>query len=230
MPVALLHVEPLSVCQTYCTPAGAATTWNVIVVLRVVVMFDGCCVIDGAGVTVTTALPDDVPPVQPESLTAVTVYVVVAAGETLRVAVVVEIPDCTTPSDQVMENGAAPMSVTVIVRAVDGQPLLFPLTVAVGFALMVIAALPVDVPLQFASVMLVIVYVVLLGGETLRVTLVVLTFDCVTPSDQMIVNGATPLSVALIVVELPAQIAALPLTTALGFALTVIAALPVDVP
>jgi hypothetical protein len=46
----------------------------------------------------------------------------------------------------------------------------------------------------------------------------------------VIANGAPPLSVALIVVELPAQIAALPLTTAVGFALTVIAALPVEVP
>jgi hypothetical protein len=118
----------------------------------------------------------------------------------------------------------------VIVRAVDGQPLLFPLTVAVGRALIVIAALPVEVPLQFASETLVIVYVVLLDGETLRVALLVLIPDCVTPSDHVIANGATPVSVALIVVELPAQIAALPLTAAVGFALTVIAALPVEVP
>ena len=80
---------------------------------------------------------------------------VVVAGETLRVAVVVAMPDCTMPSDQVMENGAVPASVAVIVRAVDGQPLLFPLTVAVGRALMVISALPVAVPMQFASEMLV---------------------------------------------------------------------------
>jgi hypothetical protein len=86
------------------------------------------------------------------------------------------------------------------------------------------------VPLQFASVTLVIVYVVLLDGETLRVTLVVLMPETVTPSDHVIANGATPLRVAVIVVELPAQIAALPLTTVVGLALTVIAALPVDVP
>jgi len=73
VPVAVIHVEPLSVCQRYVTPAGAATTWNVIVVLRTVVMLTGCCVIDGAGVTVTTALPDAVPPAQFASVTAVIV-------------------------------------------------------------------------------------------------------------------------------------------------------------
>jgi len=66
-------------------------------------------------------------------------------------------PDCVAPSDQVMENGAVPVSVAVIVRDVEGQPLLLPLTVAAGRGLTVIAALPVAVPLQFASLMLVIV-------------------------------------------------------------------------
>ena len=57
--------------------------------------------------------------------------------------------------------------------------------------------------------------------ETLRVTLVVLMPDCVTPSDHVIENGATPVSVALIVAELPAQIAVVPLTTADGCAFIV---------
>ena len=125
--------------------------------LRVVVMFDGCCVIDGAAVTVATALPDDAPPLQFASLTDVTVKVVDVAGETVRVALVVLMPFWVTPSDHVIENGATPVSVAVMVRAVDGQPLLLPLTVAVGRALTVIAALPVEVPLQFASETLVIV-------------------------------------------------------------------------
>jgi hypothetical protein len=150
----------------------------------------------------------------------------VLAGETLRVIVL--LPDCVTPSDHVIENGAAPVSVAVIVRALDGQPLLLPLTVAVGFAFTVTTALPLEVPLQFASVMLVIVYVVVLAGETLRV--IVPLPDCVTPSDQVIEIGAAPVSVAVIVAEPPAQIALVPLTTAVGFALTVTIALPLEVP
>ena len=66
--------------------------------------------------------------------------------------------------------------------------------------------------------------------ETLRVTLVALMPDCVNPSDHVIENGAVPVSVALIVVDAPAQIAVVPLTTAVGFALIVTTAEPVDVP
>ena len=66
--------------------------------------------------------------------------------------------------------------------------------------------------------------------ETLRVTVVALMPDCVTPSDHVTENGAAPVSVALIVAELPAQIAVVPLTTAVGFAFTVMTAEPVDVP
>src|SRR4051812_7061247 len=123
-------------------------------------------------------------------------------------------PDCVAPSDHVIVNGATPLSVAVIVVELPAQIAALPLTTAAGFALIVIAALPVDVPLQFASVTLVIVYVMLLDGETLRVALVVLTFDCVTPSDHVIANGALPLNVAVMEAEPPAQIAALPPTTA----------------
>jgi hypothetical protein len=137
-------------------------------------------------------------------------------GDTLRVTLLVLIPDCVTPSDHVIANGALPVSVALIVVEPLAQIAALPLTTAVGFALTVIAALPVDVPLQFASVMLVIVYVVLLDGETLRVTLLVLMPDCVTPSDHVIANGALPVSVAVIEAEPPVQIAALPLTTAVG--------------
>src|SRR5205085_1990609 len=148
------------------------------------------------------------------------VYVVVVAGDTLRVGVVV-----VTPSLHVIANGAVPVSVAVIVVDAPAQIVALPLTTAVGFAFTVTTALPVDVPLQFASEMLAIVYVVVDDGETLRVGVVV-----VTPSLHVIENGAVPVSVAVIVVDAPAQIAALPLTTAVGFALTVTTALPVEVP
>ena len=42
------------------------------------------------------------------------------------------------------------------------------------------------------------------------------------PSDQVIANGAVPVSVALIVAELPAQIAPLPVTAAVGVVLMAI--------
>jgi hypothetical protein len=80
---------------------------------------------------------------------------VVLDGETVRV--IVPLPDCVTPSDHVTAKGAAPVSVAVIVAEPPAQIALVPLTTAVGFALTVTIALPVDVPLQFASVMVVIV-------------------------------------------------------------------------
>jgi len=50
------------------------------------------------------------------------------------------------------------------------------------------------------------------------------------PSDHVTFHGPVPVSVAEIVVELPAQIVALPLTAAVGNGLTVIVALPDEVP
>ena len=103
----------------------------------------------GRGLTVTSALPDDVPE-QLASDTDVTVYVVVVAGETDRVAGEATTPDCVTPSDQTTLHGAVPVSaawmsavpppahivappetaavgsgrtVAVVVPAVDVQPL-----------------------------------------------------------------------------------------------------------
>jgi hypothetical protein len=44
---------------------------------------------------------------------------------------------------------------------------------------------------------------------------------CVKPSDQVTFHGAVPVSAAEMVVELPPQIVALPLTAAVGCGLTV---------
>jgi hypothetical protein len=57
-----------------------------------------------------------------------------------------------TLSDQVTLNGAVPVSVAVIVADAPGQIAPPPLTVAVGTGLTVTTAVPLDVPLQFASV------------------------------------------------------------------------------
>ena len=164
----------------------------------------------GFAFTVTTALPLAVP-LQFASEMLVIVYVVDEDGDTLRVGVVV-----VTPSLHVIENGAVPVSVAVTVEEPPAQIVALPLTTAVGFAFTVTTALPVAVPLHSASVRLVIVYVVVDAGETVRVTLVSFTSVCVRPSLHVIVNGPTPVSVAVTVAEPPAQIAVVPLTTAAG--------------
>jgi hypothetical protein len=76
----------------------------------------------------------------------------VAAGVTVRVAVVPLLMVCVTLSDQITLNGAVPVSVAVIVVDAPGQIAPPPLTVAVGSVLTVTIAVPLAVPVQFASV------------------------------------------------------------------------------
>src|SRR5437868_15000039 len=123
-----------------------------------------------------------------------------------------------------MANGAVPVSVAVIVDVPPAQTVPPPLTTAVGLGLTVMVALPLEVPLQFASEIEVIVYVVFDGGETVREAVVPLATFWVTPSDQVMANGAVPVSVAKMVAEPPAQNVPPPLTAAAGVGLTVIAA------
>src|SRR3954468_21886479 len=54
--------------------------------------------------------------------------------------------------------------------------------------------------------------------------------DCLTPSDQVTLHGAVPVSAAWIVAAAPAQISAEPEAVAVGFGLTVTTALPEAVP
>src|SRR6185436_2025907 len=61
----------------------------------------------------------------------------------------------------------------------------------------------------------------LVAGLTLREAIVPELTVCTKPSDQVMLNGAVPVSEAVMVVEPPAQIAALPLTLAVGCGLTV---------
>jgi hypothetical protein len=102
--------------------------------------------------TVTVALPLPARGQLAASLTEVTVYVVVTAGLTLRDAVVPLLMVCVTLSDQVTLNGAVPVTVAVIVADAPGQIVPPPLTVAVGSVFTVIVAEPLDVPVQYASV------------------------------------------------------------------------------
>src|SRR5262249_51928663 len=141
-------------------------------------------------------------------------------GDTVREAVV-PLTFWLTPSDQVMANGATPVSVALTVDDAPAQIVPPPLTAAVGRALTVTVALPLDVPLQFTSLIEVMVYVVFDDGETVRETVVLLTLLWLKPSDQVMANGAVPVSVALMVADAPAHIAPPPLTLAVGRALTV---------
>src|SRR3954451_5794629 len=131
-------------------PAGA--TESVMLGLRVVGLLRGWVVIDAAALRVTVALPVPAAGQLAASLTEVTVYVVDAAGLTLRDAIVPLLMVCVTLSDQVTLNGAVPVSVAVIVVDAPGQIVPPPLTAAAGSVFTVIVAEPLDVPVQFASV------------------------------------------------------------------------------
>src|SRR4051794_4025455 len=99
---------------------------------------------------------------------------------------------CITLSDQVTLNGAVPMSAAVIVADAPGQITPPPLTVAVGSVFTVIVAEPLDVPVQFASLIESIEYVFVAAGLTLREAVVPLLIVCVTLSDQVTFPGAVP--------------------------------------
>jgi hypothetical protein len=146
---------------------------------------------------------------------------VVAAGLTLRVAVVPLLIVWTFPSDQVTLQGAVPVSVAVMVAEPPGQMTPPPLTTAVGTVLTVTAAELLDVPVQFASLSKMTVYVVPEAGLTLRVAVVPELMVWITLSDHFTLHGAVPVSVAVIVVEPPGQMAPPPLTTEVGSGRTV---------
>src|SRR3954451_17604381 len=136
---------------------------------------------------------------------------------------------CITLSDQVTLNGAVPVSAAVIVADPPGQIAPPPLTVAVGSVFTVIVAEPLKVPVQYASVIELIVYVFVDAGLTLRDAVVPLLIVCDTLSDQVTLNGAVPVSAAVIVAEPPGQIAAVPLTVAVG-SVRAVTAVSADVP
>jgi hypothetical protein len=78
-----------------------------------------------------------------ESVRAVTVYVVVTEGLTLRVAGLGATAVCVTPSDHVTFHGPVPVNTAVIVAELPLQIVLEPLTTDVGRGFTVITALPV---------------------------------------------------------------------------------------
>jgi hypothetical protein len=96
----------------------------------------------GRGFTVTVALPDAVP-AQLASDTDVTVYVVVDAGATERVAGEETTPDCVIPSDQTTVHGPVPVSAAWI--AAEPEPAQMvppPETAAVGSGRTVAVVVP----------------------------------------------------------------------------------------
>jgi len=99
----------------------------------------------GRALTVIAALPVKslTCAVHFESVKAVTVYVVVTLGLTLRVDGLAATPLCNTPSDQVTFHGPVPVNTAVIVAKLPLQSGAVPLTTAVGRGFTVITALPV---------------------------------------------------------------------------------------
>jgi hypothetical protein len=150
---------------------------------------------------VAVALPEGVP-VQPLRVNEAIVYVVAAAGETDRVAGEV-VPVCTTPSDQVMLHGPLSLSAAEMVVFEPAQNAPPPETVAVGVLRRVTVNEPLDVPAHVPpSLTLVIVYVVVVAGETVRDWPAAVTV-CVKPSLQASVIGKLPLTAGVIVAEPP---------------------------
>ena len=96
----------------------------------------------GRGLTVTTALPDEVPE-QLASETDVTVYVVVADGETDRIAGDAPTPDWVTPSDQTTVHGPVPVRAAwITAEAPPAHMVAPPETVAVGSGRTVAVVVP----------------------------------------------------------------------------------------
>jgi hypothetical protein len=81
----------------------------------------------------------------------------------------------------------------------------------------VTVALPLEVPEQFASLTAVMMYVVVLDGETVRVADAELTVCC-APSDHDRFHGAVPVSDIAMLADWPGQMVLLPLTAAVGAA------------
>jgi hypothetical protein len=163
----------------------------------------------GRGLTVTLALPDEVP-AQFASETAVTVYVVVEPGLTLRVAGLEVTPVCVTPSDHVKFQGLVPVSVAWIVAEEPWQIDVEPLTVAFGNGLTVIVTVGLFVEAHPLASLTVNVYVVVAEGLARGVQLFALSRPVAGVQEQETPpepeRGAEP----------PAQIVAVPEATAVG--------------
>jgi len=103
----------------------------------------------GNGSTVMVADPVAVPVAQRLSATPVTVYVVVAAGATVRTA-----GEAATvwvnPSDQTTVQGPVPVSAALICEDCPSQMVASPLTVAVGGVVQVVHVLMVTVAVPVA--------------------------------------------------------------------------------
>ena len=117
------------------------------------------------------------------------------------------------PSDHCTLNGGVPVRSACKVTKPLGHIVPPPQTVALTWRTVTVA-LPCELPLHDdASSSAVMLYVVVAAGLTLRETVLLLVV-CVKPSDQVMANGATPLSVAEMVADPPGQIEPPPETLA----------------
>src|SRR5207249_11080315 len=119
-------------------PVPVRSAWIVAAVPLHTVVLSALLTTDvGLGFTVTTALPVRSPAcaMHLESLSAVTGYVVVDDGLTLRLAGLEVAPVCVIPSDYVPFHGPRPVSAAWVVRELPLQIVPLPLTRCVGRAL-----------------------------------------------------------------------------------------------
>ncbi len=125
-----------------------------------------------------------------------------------------------------MLNGAVPVRLALIVADPPAHIGALPLTVAVGCGSTSTVIVPEDVPLQKASLIVLMLYVVVPAGLTTREATVPEPTVWLKPSDQRMLNGAVPVRLALIVAEPPAHIDVAPLSEAAGVGLMATFALP----
>src|ERR1051325_7243761 len=102
-------------------------------------------------------------------------------------------------------KGAVPVSVALIVADPPAHIAPPPPTVAVGIGLTLTVIDPEDVPLQNASLIELMLYGVVLARLTDREAMVPKLTVWLKPSDQLIVHGAGPVSVALPGAQRPAS-------------------------
>ena len=102
-------IVPPVIDQVYIAPAPASGMEATLPVEFAQTDSGAVIVASGFAFTITVALPDEVPFAKFISEMAVTVYVVVIVGLTVRVAGLVVTPVCVTPSDHVMFQGDAPV-------------------------------------------------------------------------------------------------------------------------
>ena len=180
----------------------------------------------GRAFTFTTRVPvrSAAIEVQLASLKVATLYVVVDDGETLTLIVGAVPLNAMAPGFNVPLM--VPLPVTLIAMLVD-PPLhivVLPLTDAVGRAFTFTTRVPVRsaaIEVQFASLKVATLYVVVDEGETLTLIVPAVPLNAMAPGFKVPLMVPLPVTLIAMLVDPPLHIVVLPLTDAVGRAFTV---------